>query len=96
MSQTIIDFKGSTLDSSLEHELFSEGEFGFKVEAKFTNGNKEVFNNCTEVHWLYESNIHSLKRVAFESKIHGTGATYNIQNFVSIKIIDADKLEEDF
>lgn len=82
-----------------EHELFSNTDFGFLIEVKFTpdilKGQKEVFHNVTEVHSRYDGVFHQ-ERIAFESDIHGTGSTYDISNFESVIIKNAEKIYENF
>jgi len=85
------------LDSSLEHELFSENEFGFKVTVNYKDSRIDVMNNCTEVHNKYES-ILNLRGdcIAFESDIHGTGSNRTNSDIESVVIENANKIEENY
>lgn len=94
------------LDSSIEHELFS-GELGFTVTIVYTEESwlseglnepyTETVNNITEVHHLYKSPIGGGRlKIAFESDIHNTGFTRDVNDIESVHIIDAVKLEDDF
>ena len=97
-----IKYLGKELDLSEEHEIFSENEFGFDVTAIFDrdgryclhNGENafgiglvEHYHNCTEVHHLYPTFGNTgHKRIAFESDIHGTGFTYDIDDLEEVII----------
>lgn len=91
-----LTYLGVPLDTSKEHELFSNNEHGFTVTVKYTmeswmsqhKGEQEVdvFNNCTEVHFMYESFNGERKRCAFESDIHKTGGNREINEIESITI----------
>ena len=87
-------YLGEEIDSTLEHELCSENEFGFDVTITYTpkswmsvdNGSQltcKIFN-CTEVHNRYTS-FHG-ERIAFESDIHCTGGTRDIEEIESVVI----------
>lgn len=93
-------FKGNKLDCELEHELFSDSEFGFEVTIGFKmdaqNYANRVWrlNNVFEVHFKYKSIVlkEELGRVAFESNIHHTGRTNNIDDINFIIITEATEL----
>ena len=42
-----------------------------------------ILRNVTEIHYNYKSRLH--KRIAFESDIHGTGATYDIDDIAEFE-----------
>jgi hypothetical protein len=86
-----INYKSKELDPTIEHELLSESEFGFNVTICVLNERLVEFRNVTEVHWMYNLDKN---RVAIESNIHGTGATYYVAVINSIQISDADKIYE--
>jgi hypothetical protein len=82
------------LDSSLEHELFSENEYGFKVTVTYKDSRIDVMNNCTEVHNKYES--YRGDCIAFESDIHVTGCTRTNCDIESVIIENAEKILQKF
>lgn len=94
------------LDNTQEHEIFSENEFGFKVTVTYKKDSwmskhkghqvVSVFNNCAEVHYLYETIPEDEQRIAFESDIHGTGCTRNVDHIESVVIELASQEEENF
>ena len=53
-------------------------EYGFRVWVKFEDGKTSIFHNVTEIHYGYTDGGPRRFRVAFESSIHGTGATYSV------------------
>lgn len=80
-------YLGEELDSNIEHELYSENEFGFNVTVTYTKDSFESKHlgggqftekrfNCTEVHHRYKS-FHGIK-IAVESDIHCTGGTIDV------------------
>lgn len=92
-----IIYLGTELDSSVEHELFSNNEFGFKITIGYTDESwypikEEIVFNFTEFHWMYTDmfNITPSNGVAFESDIHGTGFTRKIDviSYVNIELAD--------
>lgn len=86
-------YLNAELDSSKEHELFNITENGFKVTIKYLptswryeKGRKEeTFENCTEVHNLFES-IFDEKAIAFESDIQATGFVRKIDEIEEVVI----------
>ena len=79
---------------------FSEIVGPFKLE-------EQVYRNVTEVHWNYRpassmplgSHIPSLSstpRVAFESDIHGTGATWQCDWVAELEVVPETELAEAF
>jgi hypothetical protein len=88
-------YLGEELDSTKEHELLTDSEFGFKVDIEMT---KESFYkdttayNCTEVHHLWSEDYMGGASIAFESDIHGTGFTRRINDIESVTIELATKL----
>ena len=104
---SVINYLGSVLDSSKEHELFSENlKFGFDISVEYTSDSwmskaghsTSKFNNCTEFHWRYTDifNVEPSDGVAFESDIHCTGCTRKIENIKSVTIVEADKLHNKY
>lgn len=96
-----ITYLGKDLDVSMEHELLSENEFGFKVDIKYTKGSwydikEDTAYNCTEVHHLWSLNYMGGPSIAFESDIHCTGFTRNIDTIESVTIELADKLFDSY
>lgn len=96
-----ITFLGQELDTTKEHELCSENQFGFKVEIKMTKESwypqKELtIYNCTEVHHLWSKDYMGGASIAFESDIHGTGFTRRIDDIESVTITLAEKLHASY
>jgi hypothetical protein len=96
-----ITYLGKDLDVSVEHELLSENEFGFKVDIKYTKDSwydikEDTAYNCTEVHHLWSLNYMGGPSIAFESDIHCTGFTRNIDTIESVTIELADKLFDSY
>lgn len=102
-----ITYNGSNLDINTPFELKAENNLGFKVTVSLTvqaalsalnsfmGASKRVntYNNCCEVHYLYETHIQGEKRVAIESSVHGTSFTLDINNIESIVIEQATHIE---
>jgi hypothetical protein len=98
-----IIYLGQELDSNKEHEIFSDNEFGFKVDIKHTEESwyrvkEDTAYNCTEFHWRYNEKDDWVenKSVAFESDIHRTGFTREINTIESVIIEIADKLYDEY
>jgi hypothetical protein len=93
-------YLGKELDTTQEHELITDSEFGFKVDIKMTEESgytvKETAYNCTEVHHLWSENYMGGASIAFESDIHRTGFTRRINDIESVTIEWADKLYENY
>ncbi len=87
-----LSFLQVELDPNTEHEITADKLKGLDTVVKFKNGKTETFNNLTEVHWDY-STIGN-RRVAFETDIHGTGFTYEIDKIESVEIDTAVMVEE--
>lgn len=93
------------LDINKEREIISGSKFGFnvfvvyKMDSWRSEYKKEkavdIYNNCTEIHYLYES-LRNEKRIAFESDIHGTGCTRNVDDIESVEIHIATKKRKRF
>ncbi len=99
MKYPLIKFIGYNLDNTKEHEINADLKnypFGFSVKVYFNESydgkfEEEIYNNITEVHYLYKT---VGKRVALESDIHGTGCTRKLKCIDSIEInIDTKKHE---
>ena len=58
---------------------------GCKVEVTFKDGEKETFRNITEIHFGYKS-VLGTRRIAIESDIHGSGATYDMDKIKEFEI----------
>jgi hypothetical protein len=89
---------GNEIDTTKEQELLSDNENGFKVTVKYKEDSwmskhegrqvVDVFNNCTEVHYMYDTVIRKYeKRIAFESDIHQTGCTRSVDD-IEIVIVE--------
>jgi len=98
-----IIYLGETLDAEKEHELFTDNEYGFKIDIKYTDDSwypdkKDRAYNCTEFHWRYNESREweKVKDVAFESDIHMTGFTRKLDVIESVTISLAEKLYEDY
>jgi hypothetical protein len=101
-----LTYLGEELDSTKEKEILSGSKFGFnvivvyKIDSWMSKYEKEqvvdIFNNCTEVHNLFESFIPREKRIAFESDIHHTGCTRNVDDIESVEIHIATKKRKRF
>ena len=91
-----LNYLGVELDNTTEHELMSDNEFGFDViiKSNLDNswlGKEELFNNITNVHYLYES---PFEQIALESDIHLTGYTKELKHIKEIVIMNATKLSD--
>ena len=92
-----IIYLGKELDNRIEHELFSDNDFGFDVKIEYNNGYRnEIARNMTEVHYLYKSWIPNKKSIAFESDIHETGFNHDISEISKIEISYSKKKHEFF
>lgn len=98
-----IFYLGEELDTTKEHELFTDNEFGFKIDIKYTQDSwyttkDDTAYNCTEFHWRFneDEDWAREKCVAFESDIHRTGFTKEIKNIESVNIVLADKLYDEY
>lgn len=92
-----LTFKGTQLDSSIEHELFptEDDKYGFIAYVEYQNGQVQVFHNLTEVHWRFKSGF-SDPQVAFESDIHSIGCTRTIDMLRSVIIQQAPAKNRNF
>ena len=75
---------GTELNINIEHELFTEHEFGFDAIIIYKDGEVQTRNNLTEVHHLYKSTFES---IAFESDIHSTGGTVRLEDIDIVVIV---------
>lgn len=102
-----IVYLGSEIDSDKEREILTENEHGFKVTVTYKrdswmsvrSGKQviDVFNNCTEVHHMYDTIIRlDDKRIAFESDIHKTGCTRSVDDIECVNIESALSKEDEF
>lgn len=96
-----ITYLGQELDATIEHELISKNEFGFKVDIIYNKDSwyphkEDTVNNCTEVHHLFSKDYISGHFIAFESDIHSTGFTRRIETIESVNIVDAEKIYDSF
>lgn len=92
---------GKEIDSSVEYELFSDNENGFNVTVTYKKDSwmsqkkgqqvTRVFNNCTEIHHLFEED-----RIAFGSDIHLTGCTRSVDDIESVVIEISNRRETSF
>lgn len=94
------------LDNTKEIEILSGSKFGFKVTVAYTMDSWmskhagrqmiDVYDNCTEVHYLYPQWTGNERRIAFESDIHGTGCNRKVEEIESVKIDIATKEYKSF
>ena len=94
-------YLGQELDTTKEHELLTDSEFGFKVDIKMTKESwytvkEDTAYNCTEVHHLWSLDYMGGSSIAFESDIHRTGFTRRINDIESVVIVLADRLFEEY
>ena len=94
-------YLGEELDTTKEHELLTDSEFGFKVDIKMTEESwykvkEDTAYNCTEVHHLWSENYMGGASIAFESDIHKTGFTRRIDDIESVTIELASKLYDSY
>lgn len=71
--------------------------FGMNVVFKHRYFGVVTLNNVTEVHWGYPllGGV-ARNRVAFESDLHGTGATYEIADILEMEVFAAGDLAPTF
>lgn len=86
-------YLGTKLNINIEHELFTENEFGFDAIIIYKDGEVETRNNLTEIHHLYESQFES---IAFESDIHCTGGTVRLEDIDIVVIVLAAIKHENY
>lgn len=98
-----LTYLGQKLDTSKEHELKADNDFGFKVDIVYVTDNifkerRDTAYNASEVHWRYSSisDVLPSNRVAFESNYHHTGFTKDISKIKSVTISYADEFYESF
>jgi hypothetical protein len=96
-----ITYLGKDLDTTKEHDLNSNNEFGFKVDIKYTEESwyptkEDTAYNCTEVHHLWSLDYMGGASIAFESDIHSTGFTRRIDTIESVNIELATKLYDSY
>lgn len=89
------------LDTTKEHELLTDSEFGFKVDIKMTEESwhtvkEDTAYNCTEVHHLWSKNYMGGASIVFESDIHRTGFTRSINDIEYVTIEVASKLYDKY
>jgi hypothetical protein len=92
-------YLGDKLDTTVEHELFSNNEFGFNITIIYSEDSWmcvheekiviEYLKNYTEVHHLYDDDN---KRIAFESDIKRNGCNHNVSDIKMVTIELADKI----
>jgi len=95
---------GIEINSEYELEINTEEDFGFDIEVKYKedvyDDAEDIYHNCTEFHHLY--NKKGMKdfpdRIssAFESDIHSTGCTRQINLLEYIKVDIAKVLHEKY
>ena len=87
---------GITLDPTLEHEINADGH-GVDVTIIDKNGVTRIFHNCTEVHYMFPRTNYSLgDACAFESDIHSTGCTRDVDSLLVISINTATQRHADY
>jgi hypothetical protein len=86
-----ITLDGKEVNNTEEFEIFNK-ENGFNVTLEYhpdSGRDSETLLNCTEVHYLYNSQFGS--NIALESNIHSDGGTRPVLEMVRIIIITANK-----
>lgn len=87
---------GITLDPTIEHEINADGH-GMDVTVIAKDGYTRTFHNCTEVHYMFPRTIHSFgEACAFESDIHSTGCTRDLDNLMVISIATATQRHDNY
>jgi len=71
---------------------------GMRVKIHLTEGSiypekVVILRNVTEIHYRYPS---SHERVAFESDIHGTGTTYDIEDVAEFEMFPEAEVADSF
>lgn len=95
---------GKEISSEHEVELIINDDFGLDITIKYIediyDGVEDTKHNCTEFHHLY--NIDDKEKFpdrlssAFESDIHSTGSTRNVNEIEWIKVEKALVLHEKY
>jgi hypothetical protein len=91
MNNIHFEINGIQMDSNLEAEYFSDNkELGFTVIEHDADGSSTIFNNVTEIHWLYRENNRT-----YQSDIHSTGHSWYLQGggYDVKKVIVQDAIE---
>ena len=78
-------------------------KFGIKVTVRFSATGTfmslkdltQVLRNVTEIHYGYPS-VQKRKRIAFESDIHGTGCTYEVNDINEFEATPETEKAENF
>jgi hypothetical protein len=78
-----------------ELEIKVNGGNGLDCYITLNNGEQQIRRNCTEFHHRFDS-MGSVPASAFESDIHSTGGTIDLDKVVSIEVVMASKLHEDY
>ena len=86
---------GLTLDPTTEHEITAHGH-GMNVTIIGKDGSTRVFHNCTEVHYMFPSEMGAWSACAFESDIHRTGCTRELDSLMVISIVTATQRNADY
>lgn len=89
---------GITLDPTIEHEINADGH-GVDVTVIDKDGSTRIFHNCTEVHYMFPriTSMSSFgEACAFESDIHSTGCTRDVDSLLVISINTATQRHEDY
>jgi len=81
---------GKELPSTEEHEILAdpnEFPFGFEIGVVNVDDTTTELHNVTEFHYMYNRHMGNIRdRMAFESDIHGTGITVEINEVKEIEI----------
>lgn len=88
---TTLNIFGTDYNINKEIELIFNSDYGMNVKLTYLNNNVQNIFNITEFHHLFDAN-----RCAFESDIHSTGMTHNINDLKSIEINLATKLHKGY
>ena len=92
---------GVEQDVTIEHEFISDKPNGFTVDIVYVTGghyecigNKQTFNNITEVHHKFDS--FKKDKIAFESDIHSGGCTRMISEIETVNISECTARFSDY
>ena len=78
-------YLGTELNVNNEAELFAENKLGLDAIIVYNDGRVETRNNLTEIHHLYKTPFKP--SIAFESDIHSTGGTVDIEKINIVVIV---------
>lgn len=90
----------SEIKSALETIDWGDADenLGMNVYILYKNGDREIRNNVTEIHYNFPSVVSEEvgDRVAFESDVHGTGGTVRVDTIQEFEAVAANKKEKEY